>query len=342
MIYSFKRTKSTTGAEYPATVQAKIDACPVAGGGLNFELCKVANELRHNVDAQRGLEILTNLAIERGRPRHTAASEARRLVDSKWNRDGRTAATPIIRAPKTPANLDKIRRIVSESTETLASLRDQSLINVDACDGDATDDIIDLLFPDADTIFVGSLNTGTAGTHAELYRDGLKLHKLSHIVPNPLRFRYAYDAMTGEPGLARQLGNIRYRRWLVIEFDATKFARDKVTPTFWQPLIEEWERRGITPKDAQARLILKLAGYGNRLGMIVDSGDKSLHAWFPAFTWPKSRQDRFMGYAMSIGADPATRTPSQLVRMPHGTRADGTRQLVHYLDPQVLHLKDKE
>lgn len=44
----------------------------------------------------------------------------------------------------------------------------------------------------------------------------------------------------------------------------------------------------------------------------------------------------FMRYAISIGADPATWTRSQFVRMPDGTRDNGKLQRVHFFNPEVL------
>ena len=42
----------------------------------------------------------------------------------------------------------------------------------------------------------------------------------------------------------------------------------------------------------------------------------------------EDRLRRFMNYAVSLGADPATWTRSQFVRMPDGARDHGKRQTV--------------
>ena len=71
--------------------------------------------------------------------------------------------------------------------------------------------------------------------------------------------------------------------------------------------------------------------------MVVFSGGKSLQAWFackrageqPLAEW-------FRGEALCLGADPATWCRSQFVRMPDGSRDDGRRQTVEYLDPALL------
>ena len=70
--------------------------------------------------------------------------------------------------------------------------------------------------------------------------------------------------------------------------------------------------------------------------MVVDSGGKSLHSWFAVARATEPEVEHFMRYAISIGADPAGRIPSQLCRMPHGTRDNGKRQPVLFIDPKVL------
>ena len=45
---------------------------------------------------------------------------------------------------------------------------------------------------------------------------------------------------------------------------------------------------------------------------------------------------RFMRYAVSIGADPATWTRSQFVRIPGGRRNNGKKQEVLYFRPELL------
>ena len=241
----------STASDFPATLQAKIDACPGAGGGLHPELSRVANELRHCVDAARGFEVLRDIAIERGRPEHIANREARELIKQKWNGGPATRADRT--AVETKANVELIRDIVAKGDGGLAELRDQSPIKVDAADDGAADDIINLLFPDGDIIYVGKSECkGMARTHSELYARGIKLREWSHIVPNPMKERFVYDA-DGKTIFPRRMSNVAYRRWLVLDFDTAKFGRDGKTPTFWKPLIESWELQWITPKDAQSR-----------------------------------------------------------------------------------------
>ncbi len=43
-----------------------------------------------------------------------------------------------------------------------------------------------------------------------------------------------------------------------------------------------------------------------------------------------------MRYAASLGADRATWTRSQFVRMPDGLRANGKRQTLYFFNPEVV------
>jgi hypothetical protein len=72
------------------------------------------------------------------------------------------------------------------------------------------------------------------------------------------------------------------------------------------------------------------------LAMVVHSGSKSLHGWFFCAGQPEERLRQVMRYCVSLGADRATWTRSQFVRMPDGTREGGKRQVVYYFNPEVI------
>lgn len=70
------------------------------------------------------------------------------------------------------------------------------------------------------------------------------------------------------------------------------------------------------------------------LVMVLNSGGKSLHAWF---TVPEDQEDDFWKTAIENGADPALmRNRSSFVRMPMGLRDNGNRQGVLYFDPSKI------
>ena len=87
--------------------------------------------------------------------------------------------------------------------------------------------------------------------------------------------------------------------------------------------------------DDHAALLLHLATRAP-LVLAVHSGGKSLHGWFYCAGQAEEKLRRFMSYAVGIGADPATWTRSQFVRMPDGQRENGKRQVVYFFNPAPL------
>jgi hypothetical protein len=87
--------------------------------------------------------------------------------------------------------------------------------------------------------------------------------------------------------------------------------------------------------DEQAAVLLHLAERAP-LALAVHSGSKSIHGWFYCVGQTEERLRGFMQYAVSLGADRATWTPSQFVRMPDGKRDNGERQTVYFFNPGVL------
>jgi hypothetical protein len=76
------------------------------------------------------------------------------------------------------------------------------------------------------------------------------------------------------------------------------------------------------------------------LALVVHSGGKSLHGWFPCPGVAEHHLHTFMAYACELGADPRTWTTSQFVRMPDGLRYDHgqppRRQHVCFFNPDVI------
>ncbi len=87
--------------------------------------------------------------------------------------------------------------------------------------------------------------------------------------------------------------------------------------------------------DEQAAILLYLAERAP-LVMALTSGNKSLHGWFSCKGASEAKLRSFFNYAVTLGADPATWTPCQLVRMPEGRRDNGRRQAVLFLNPEAL------
>jgi hypothetical protein len=124
--------------------------------------------------------------------------------------------------------------------------------------------------------------------------------RLQFIVPNPMRGRGR-----------RCQDNVRCRNFIVVEID------EDVT------------------QEEQAVLMSAL-GSVLPLTLVVDSGNKSLHAWYDVRTATLKAQRRFFGFACVLGADASRWDVCGWVRMPGGTRYhDGIergKQAVLYME----------
>jgi hypothetical protein len=216
-------------------------------------------------------------------------------------------------------------RILTLLTDSFTSLSDLEALSPVPPAG-LTDPyaIIDHLFlsggpPDPWLCFAGSPTTPATRRRSEWQGH---LDRARFVVPSP---------MTGPKGKTqdgrdsvRCLGNTCPRRFLVIESDFTESGDG--------PLFAHLRETGGTVPDLCATVLRHLAEYAP-LVMAVHSGGKSLHGWFAVLNQSESDLKRFMRWACLYGADKATWTRCQLVRMPCGTRDDGRPQSVHFFNP---------
>ena len=135
-----------------------------------------------------------------------------------------------------------------------------------------------------------------------------EIDALQLIVPCPMTAR---SGLTQEGKQSPHALSITGQRWfLVVEFDQGDV-------------------------DDHAALLWHLA-LKAPLAMVVHSGSKSLHGWFFCAGQPEERLRQVMRYCVSLGADRATWSRSQFVRMPDGLRDNGKRQVVYYFNPEVI------
>jgi hypothetical protein len=97
-------------------------------------------------------------------------------------------------------------------------------------------------------------------------------------------------------------------------------------------LVVEFDQGNV---DDHAALFLHLAETAP-LALVVHSGSKSLHGWFPCKEQTEKQLHRFMSRAIALGACHSTWSRSQFVRMPDGRRGGDKRQVAYYFDPEVL------
>jgi hypothetical protein len=169
-----------------------------------------------------------------------------------------------------------------------------------------TEEIVDALFPCDPLLCCGKSSSEFATRTREEWRGQLGEQQL--IVPSPMTARVGHTQSGKLSG--HTLEKPGPRRFLIIEQDTGAI-------------------------DDQAAILLHLAGRAP-MAMAVHSGGRSIHGWFYCDGQSEERLLRFMRYAVSMGADRATWTRSQFVRMPDGTRDNAKRQTVYFLNPEVI------
>jgi len=224
--------------------------------------------------------------------------------------------------------VEQIEAIVRHGIH-LVDLWDRSPVRLD--DGANAEELIDLLFPGNPLLCCGWTNNRFGTGTREEWRG--QLNALQLIVPNPMTAEQGRRKSDGALS-PRTLENTGSRRYLVAECD---FNPEGTTPM--AALTRKLNEDGITVADMCAAVLWRLSELAP-LAMVVHSGGKSLHGWFPCAGQPEDRLRKFMRYAVSIGADPATWTRCQLVRMPEGLRRNTTmpavRQQVYFFNPEGL------
>lgn len=290
----------------PAFLQDLIACPPPHGSGVHQWLFKVARQLHAHRDEQTIVDLLT--AAVDGCGRQVPQSEILAAVESArecaWQPNGNGPVTTKP-APKWPEVNQLARSAAIQSAKmTLADLWESSPIY---CTQDSTDAefFADELFPGNPLLCVGLSNSDFTTAPRESFRG--RLSEMSLIVPSPMSALTGKRKKDGKES-PHTLANTGPRRYLITEFDSGT-------------------------SDEQAALIWHLRQFAP-LVMVVHSGGKSLHAWWDCQSNDDSVTGRFMRYAVSLGADPATWTRVQFVRVPQGWRADkGKRQEVYFFNP---------
>ena len=289
----------------PPFLQDLIACPPQHGSGVHQWLFKVARQLHPHRDEQTIVDLLT--AAVDGCGRHVPLSEVVAAVESArscaWKPNGKCAPTSKP-APKWPAVNEAKRQAAIESAGiTLADLWDKSPVRCVQGEVDA-EFFTDELFPGNPLLCVGLDMANFTTAPRESFRG--RLSEMSLIVPSPMSALTGKRKADGKES-AHTLANTGPRRYLVTEFDSG---------TADEQAALLWHLREIAP-----------------LVMVLSSGGKSLHGWWVCDGIDESTTALFMRYAVNIGADPATWTRVQFVRLPQGWRADkGKRQEVYFFD----------
>ena len=87
--------------------------------------------------------------------------------------------------------------------------------------------------------------------------------------------------------------------------------------------------------DEQAAILWHLAQFAPFV-LAIHSAGKSVHGWFYVANRSEAENSKFMQYAVSLGADPATFVKCQPVRMPGGHRPGQGKQEILYFRPALI------
>ena len=301
--------------EIPPFAQHLLDSCPASGEGVHNWLFRAARVL-HRYRSESQIEALLQAASQgcgrnipaqemhdavRNSKRYMLATSGKETKAKSGSVGSKFTANPRSRWPKRNPKAAAL----SKDSFDVAALRESSPFRFDG-DPPRTEEIIDLLFPGDPWLCVGASIKRFGTKRRGEWRGQLQEKQL--IVPSPMTAR---TGTTKDGRISEHtLDNTGARRFLVIEFDEGPF-------------------------DTHAAIIGHLSEYAP-LVLALHSGGKSLHGWFWAKNSSEAIQYRFMRYAVSLGADPATWTRSQFVRIPDGLRENGSRQYVIYFNPAKI------
>jgi hypothetical protein len=287
----------------PQFVRDLLAAPPRRGEGLNLWFYRVARVLHPYRESAQIIELLR--AATSGEP--VKRGEIERAVERSKATAWKSGQSPqsILPAVAWPKLNAEQREAVIASGAGLVGLWEISPVRLEDSEPH-TEEIIDALFPGDPLLCAGKSNCDF-GTRSRSEWRG-KLAALQFIVPSPMTKRVGRTQEGKES--AHALETTGSRRFLVIEQD---------TGTI----------------DDQAAVLLHLAERAP-LALAVHSGSKSIHGWFYCVGQSEEKLRRFMQHPVSLGADRATWTRSQFVRIPDGTRDNGKRQTAYFFNPDVL------
>ena len=293
----------------PAFLQELIASPPQHGSGVHSWLFKVARQLHAHCAEQTIVALLTAAVDGCGRnvPQREILAAVEDACGCAWKPNGISGPVTHKPASKWPV-LNNVKRqdAIQSAGIDLSDLWDSSPVRCVQGETDA-EFFVDELFPGNPLLCVAANKAQFETAPRESFRG--RLADLSLIVPSPM------TALTGprkkdRKESAHTLENTGPRHYLITEFDSGT-------------------------QDEQAALMGHLSAFAP-LTLVVSSGGKSLHGWWDCRDIAEPVTAEFFRYAVSIGADPATWTPSQFVRMPQGWRPDKERrQEVYFFNPEA-------
>ena len=289
--------------------QIGVKPCPAAGAGVHDWQFYAAHRCNDAGVSPHDAIVLIEYYMTRN---PSPPNEVRQTVQNVY------AAPPGDRATGFPkADPQAISKLVRSSGMDCAALVAQS-----PAQNPMQGEVLRALFKPGERVCTGA--TLGSPVHWVMPEEGGELPhaptRAQFVVPSPMAAPWGFTK-AGERSRRAQ-SNVGPRRWLVVECDfSPEDAREcGAGSTF----------------DACAAVLWKLAEF-RPLVLVVHSGSKSLHGWYPVSpgedeTPETSELWRFMAYAVRLGADPKTWSVNQWVRMPHGTRRDSEGNILTAAD----------
>lgn len=303
-------------------VHAILNSCPDAGEGVNDWLFKAARPLHPFCIEWGVIEELLEAATA-GCGRALKPDEIPRAVrNSAPGRRAQYAASP-----KWPVkNHEQIEAVAHGSGFRAVDLERLSPAPLEQ----NPDYYLDALFPGNPLLCIGRSKFSFSTRWREDWRG--KLKGCQFIVPSAM---CKPVGRTQEGGASEHcLDNTGARQFLVVEFDFKEFTDDG-RETADALLLRRLASEGISPIDLNASLHRHLASFCP-IALAVHSGGKSLHGWYPCAGASEDALQKFFRCAVALGADRATWTRSQFVRLPGGLRDNGKPQRVLYFNAAVI------
>lgn len=300
----------------PGWLATMMASPPVAGSGIHGWLFRVARQLHAHMAPEAVAAALT--AATARCERRVTGREIRDAVNNSaavaW-KPGGAAAKPVgMRVVKCAesgrsegwpmADATAMHARAADAGDEVAGLYDLAERSpVERLHWEA-DDWLAAMLPGAAWVCLAGDHPATARTKRGLEWSFGPASECGLMVPAPMLAAVG-SRLDGQRS-HRCLGNTGERRWVVVEWD--KVDGNEV------------------PLDEQAALHWHLRGAAEAAGwpvlrLVVHSGGKSLHGWYgPLGAGDDEAGRELMGYAVALGADPATWTRCQLVRLPGGRR----------------------
>lgn len=294
-------------SELPQFLLDLLAAVPASGGGVHPWLFKVSRQLHAHRTAEEIFALLRASVDGCGRcvPDSEILAAIKDAAECAWKPNA-TASHITKPRPKWPSrDAPRIAEILADPF-SIYRMWEASPARLEP-GGWPSEMILEILFPGDPLLCIGKTMAEFSTAPRSSFHN---LSEQSLIVPSAMSATHGKRKADGKPSM-HTLENTGPRQYLVCEFD---------TGT----------------QDEQSTIIHHLAKFAP-LVMVLSSGGKSLHSWFLCQGATDDEQRRFFRYAVSLGADPATWTRSQFVRMPEGWRADkGTLQAVFYFDFEIV------